>query len=193
MRAAELSRGARQVLKSWCERVAVHFCNLVLCCISAPAGGQFAVFLSVRSSFEDQRIFMTVAAGQCQVLGIFSPEGQFAVLCSVGFSIETQPILMIASAVRCYFLPVRGMAKSLSEGAHTDQAGTQRVQGQHGCPHRKTLRDVVVSSDGAGDLRVSQEQWTQWNAAFATLQCPLFREAKHLPPPSSEATQVASA
>jgi len=81
------------------------------------------------------------------------------------------------------------MAKSLSQGAHTNQAGTQRVQGQHGCPHRKTLRDVVVLSDGAGDLRVPQEQWTQRHAAFAALQCPLFREAKHLPPPSSEATQ----
>jgi len=77
-------------------------------------------------------MFMTVAAGQCQVLGIHSPEGQFAVLCSVGFSIETQPKLMIAAAVQCYFLLVRGMAKSLSEGAHTDQAGTQRVQAEHG-------------------------------------------------------------
>jgi len=96
--------------------IAVYFYNLVLCCLSAPASGQSAVFLSVRSSFEDQRIFMAVAARQCQVLGIFSPEGQFAVLCSVGLSIETQPILMVAAAVRCYFLLVRGMARSLSKG-----------------------------------------------------------------------------
>ena len=84
--------------------IAVYFYNLVLCCLSAPASGQSAVFLSVRSSFEDQHILMTVAARKVQFLGIHSHEGDFAVLLSMGSSIETQPILMIAAAVWYYFL-----------------------------------------------------------------------------------------
>ena len=82
----------------------MHFCSLMLCCISAPAGRQCTVFLSVRSSFEDQHILMTVAARKVQFLGIHSHEGDFAVLLSMGSSIETQPILMIAAAVWYYFL-----------------------------------------------------------------------------------------
>jgi len=49
---------------SWCERVAALFCSLVLCCIS----GQFAAFLSIRSSLEGTSVFLY---SSCQAASSF--------------------------------------------------------------------------------------------------------------------------